>query len=857
MSIERKSFQPQASQPIWNRLSMILPSVYDNTMSFYEALQAELDCINDVQQHFNELVDWVNGRDTELTDYVNQQIEDFTNANNAFYQKIDNLVQQFMSDVNADIEQFKQDIRNEFNAFTTEITNKFDRFTQEITTKFDELSKQFADLKTDYEQFKTDLTQAFEDFKNQIQQIIDNLNRDWETYKGDLEKWKSDTFNYLLGEFDGLKAYILSKLPEIVESLLPEVLRSITGVGLKYNEATKKIDVNYGSGLAIDGEGKLIVVGGGGDSGGGTSGDTVVAGDGINVTAQDGSKVVSLKVGSADSIGGFKVGSGLEVTADGTLNVTGGGGTGGDTIQAGEGIEISGTALKTVSVAKATASTLGGVKTGDPLDTGLSMDEDGTIRLHGWTPIDVSADFTWFTENLDRVNQLWTIDCDYKPLNYSTRIYCKMSETALSSLGVPQDVSVVWNPDFSWQYNTKPDVRKSSVGAEQVGSQNFSVTLNWAGNRQQPRNGSGKIVCTWTGKENVASIDFKVVNANIVFDAETPILIDGTPMRNGDTVSFSTYASKIVSFKLANGRILSNMSEIWVGQSGGLLTCLSSQTTNNCARFTGDSQLVLSPIDYRSGTVTLGCNTYVLGNENGVNDKNNPMITLNVEYTPQIWDGILITKNFETDVTGFVFDQYTVSVTMPNYTGSRFKLTSSDGVIVGINDLERPTQGTADNGGTFRLYPCRDGFVTLTLTTNDYTSSLDKKINVNVTRPDIPAHVKITTDANTVENTSIDIANPATVTPQNLTKFSKAQGTINLWLTSLPTYWQVIEGAVVRVKGQNGKQFSGDWGWQTTLNNMNVTINMNDVSIGDKIYITYDGGQYVGAYTLEFAEVVE
>ena len=851
MSIERKSFQPQASQPVWNRLSMILPSVYDNTMSFYEALQAELDCINDVQLHFNELVDWVNGRDTELTDYVNQQIEDFTNANNAFYQKIDNLVQQFMSDVNADIEQFKQDIRNEFNAFTTEITNKFDRFTQEITTKFEELSNEFADLKTDYEQFKSDLTQAFEDFKNQIQEMIDNLNRDWETYKDDLERWKTETFNYLLGEFDGLKAYILSKLPETVESLLPEVLRSIAGVGLKYNEATKKIDVNYGSGLAIDGEGKLIVVGGGGGSG--TAGDTVVAGDGINVTPQDGSKVVSLKVGSADSIGGFKVGSGLEVTADGTLNATGGGGTGGDTVQAGEGIEISGAGVKTVSVAKATASTLGGVKTGDPLDTGLSMDEDGTIRLHGWTPIDVSADFTWFTENLEPVNQLWTIDCGYKPYYYSTRIYCKMSETALSSLGLPQDVSVVWNPDFDWQYNTRPDVTKDSQGL--VGSQNFRITLDWG--RDGCRNGSGKIVCTWTGKENVASIDFKVVNANIVFDAETPILIDGTPMRNGDTVSFSTYQSKNVSFKLADGTIISDMSKIWHGQSGGLLSCFSSQTVNNCAEFSGESQVVLSPIDYRSGSVTLGCNTYALGNKNGINDKANPLVTLNVEYAPQIWDGILITKNFETDVTGYVFDQYTVSVTMPNYRGSRFKLTTSDSGVVGINNLESPSQGTADNGGTFSLYPCRDGFVTLTLTTDEYSSSLDKKISVNVTEPEIPPHFKITTDANTVANTSIDIANPATVTPESLTKLSKAQGSINLWLTSYPMNYRVLPNVLAFYLRKQDDSEVAYIEWTSPLNNIVVNLNMNNFSVGDKIKAVFYGSSFVGAYTLEFAEVVE
>ena len=62
----------------------------------------------------------------------------------------------------------------------------------------------------------------------------------------------------------------------------------------------------------------------------GTGGGDYTAGDGISIS----SRVISLKVASANSLGGIKVGSGLSISNDGTLSVTGGGGGGGiSTIQ--------------------------------------------------------------------------------------------------------------------------------------------------------------------------------------------------------------------------------------------------------------------------------------------------------------------------------------------------------------------------------------------------------------------------------------------------------------------------------------------------------------------------------------------
>ena len=156
--LQPKAFQPTHSNPSWDRLSLILPSVYANTMSFYEALQGVIDSVNDTRQDMNDLVDWTNERDDELVKYLNKQIQDFTNANNEFYQKVDNLVQKFIEDETAAREQFEQDITNLVNEYKQYLDEKYAQFTAEITEKFNTLKNQFDALKTAVDTFMHDMT---------------------------------------------------------------------------------------------------------------------------------------------------------------------------------------------------------------------------------------------------------------------------------------------------------------------------------------------------------------------------------------------------------------------------------------------------------------------------------------------------------------------------------------------------------------------------------------------------------------------------------------------------------------------------------------------------------------------------
>ena len=84
----------------------------------------------------------------------------------------------------------------------------------------------------------------------------------------------------------------------------------------------------------------------------------------------------TLPIASADTLGGIKVGAGLSIdSTTGVLSATGGGG-GGTSYSAGAGIDIT---SGTISVTKASASALGGIKVG----TGLSIDSSGVLSATG------------------------------------------------------------------------------------------------------------------------------------------------------------------------------------------------------------------------------------------------------------------------------------------------------------------------------------------------------------------------------------------------------------------------------------------------------------------------------------------
>ena len=856
--LQPKAFQPTHSNPSWDRLSMILPSVYANTMSFYEALQGVIDSVNDTRQDMNDLVDWTNERDDELVKYLNKQIQDFTNANNEFYQKVDNLVQKFIEDETAAREQFEQDITNLVNEYKQYLDEKYAQFTAEITEKFNTLKNQFDALKTAVDTFMHDMTAAFEAFKQEIRDLINQYHDENEQFKTDLEAWKTATFNYFMGQYDTIKAALEARLPDIVAEKLPTILADYAGICLYYDPETRKLNVGYADGLARNGDNKLIATGGGG-----AGGDTISAGNGIEITDMNGTKRVAVKIGQN-----------LSFSDDGTLNATGG-----DSISAGNGIAItdeSGVKRVAVKIGQnlsfsedgtlnatggaevpiATADTVGIVKTGDKTKTGLTISADGTISINQWTPIDVTKDFEFFDKNMTNVAPLWTLDMHYQPRNDSENktLYVRMSQNAIDTLGIPTNASIVnWTPDKAWLYNTAPVVQSIST-SNLLSNSTFKVTISSPqGGGTCLRNGTGTIQFSWQGKENVSTLQFKVIKSEMKLDPVHPISIARTPIAENDTFKFNVNnwnRSLSISFNMADGTSISDATYI---RGGGYAIAqeVKFEVTNNCAflQYSGAQPNIVTN-NISNGQVIVN----IIPDALGINTNNSlePILTFSVEYDAQeIFNTWSIKLSSDTLVnfgaTGII------QLNTVAYHGQALVVTVDDEHILGI-DRYNGKSTTISRGSSKALYPNRNGTATITVTT-PYVSTLNMTKTVTVTENDeMKPHIKVTTNSTQVGDTSRDIANPATVDVGNLAKFSKSQGVITFWLSNMPQNNYIGYGRYIDIIFLNDRSIinSGDGGTPSVAH-----YDFTNATVGDKLKIKWYGNDWCGAYELVFGEVVE
>ena len=855
--LQPKAFQPTHSNPSWDRLSLIMPSVYANTMSFYEALQGVIDSVNDTRQDMNDLVDWTNERDDELVKYLNKQIQDFTNANNEFYQKVDNLVQKFITDETAAREQFEQDITNLVNEYKQYLDEKYAQFTAEITEKFNNLKTQFDALKTAVDTFMHDMTAAFEAFKQEIRDLVNQYHDENEQFKTDLEAWKTATFNYFMGQYDTIKAALEARLPDIVAEKLPTILADYAGICLYYDPETRKLNVGYADGLARNGDNKLIATGGGG-----TGGDTISAGNGIKITDIEGTKHIAVKIGQN-----------LSFSDDGTLNATGG-----DTISAGNGIGITdengvkrvavkigqnlsfsedGTLNATggAEVPIATADTVGIVKTGDKTKTGLTISADGTLSIDKWTPIDVRKDFEFFDNNMNNVAPLWTLDMHYQPKNSSEdkTLYVRMSQDAIDTLGIPTNASIInWTPDEAWTYETTPVVQSIST-QNLLSNSTFKVTISSASSGSNcTRNGTGTIQFSWQGKENVSTLQFKVIKSEMKLDPVHPISIDGTPIADNDTfrINVNNWQKYLnVTFNMVDGTSISNTSDIRSSKYA-LATEGNFKVTNSCIKGAYDTTPNISTDNIANGQVILS----IIPEALGINTANalEQIVTFNVEYDAQeIFNTWSIKLSSDTLVnfgaTGII------QLNTGRYNGANLVVTVDDEHILGI-DRYNGKSTTMERGSSKALYPNRNGTATITVTT-PYVSTLNMTKTVTVTENnEMKPHIKITTNSTQVGDTSRDIANPATVDVGNLAKFSKSQGRITFWLSNMPSsnYIGYYRYTDIIFLNDTSIVNSGDGGTPST-----ASYDFTNATVGDKLKIKWNGNEWCGAYELIFGEVVE
>ena len=829
---------------VWEGVGPVLPTAAQDAMSYYQQLLLMVRLINETRENCDKLADFVNEQLEEIVKYLNERIEDFNKSMNTFFEKVQSALDAFK----ADYEKFKSDMLKAFEQFKSDLLERQEEFERRIDEKIAALEGEWEDMKEEWQTiksewntmkqewqtFKEELLKAFEDFKAEMKRL-------WEEYKSQtnesLEDWKEETFNYFLGQYETIKQLLISQLPEVVQQYLPDALKQIVGIALKYNEETHKIDVNYGPGLAVDDQNRLIP---NGDSGGG---DSIEAGQGISLTDNPGNnkKIVSVKL-AADG--------GLEFDESGALKSTDGGSGGGDTVVAGEGIKVEGEGTKTVQSAPATSSTLGGVKTGDSDVTGLVVSEDGTISIKKWSPIDITKDFEFFDSNLQNVAPLWTLDGQYSPNGRQFTLYARMSESAIDSIGIPQAATVTWNPDSVWEYDTRP-----IAGAIQTNSliQNatFSVRIDLPD--VGARNGSGEIQFSWKGKENISKIQFKVVKADLDLDEQTPVVIGGNPVGEGGSITFENLDMKSIGFKMKDGTIVSDLQKIKNRDNTNSILSIEAQNSN-CALQGGltprlqAKNLVDGPVSIKIKRQAFGIQT---------DQTLSSLININVNFQNSVWDGVkLVCQASDNTIDNFTTNN-TLQFLFPGYSGanvSDFEITQDDGEVVGIGDLGR-TWSTIQAGSQVTLFAGRFGTVTLTLRTKNYVTTFTKTITVTVRQTDNIPHIKLTTNQTSVGDQALDIANPRAVEIKNI---SKAQGVVTFWAQAYPNRAYVYPPTIDIVVKLNNVQV---WGFQirndTDLINAQFSVDLSSHSAGELFTIEYGTTRFEQPVNITFGKVVD
>lgn len=881
MSLDVRGFTPNLTYPTNYPFQKIEPSLVAGTLSVYEGLLEVVRHTNTVTDEFTGLVDWVNERDTELVDYLNQQIEDFTQANNEFYQKIDNLTQQFIEDVNMDIAAFKLEVNQTIEDYKAYMDEKYRIFTETMTGEFNKLKQSFDDLKASCDEFKTTMQQAFDDFVAEVRALLDGFENEFEQQKNDYEQFKQEMRAYVQGLFDALRDHILSILPDLIRQVIEDM--GITGGGSDVTftggqgvsitgDSLKTISVKIASdgNLSFDPDGSLRATSTGG------SGDNVEAGQGINVQSSGSTQTIAVKL-ATDS-------PNLEFDENGGLRATGTGGGGGDTFVAGQGIGILDQGgskeiyVKTrqddgilisdfqgylnIGLKKATDIVLGGVKTGNPEDTGLQMDADGTIRIRRWQPIDISDEQMFFDANLQNIAPSFVIDCKNKPTADSSNFvgYAKFSQNTIESLGLPDRVQIVnWTPEQNFSYNTTPRLYFTTEQNQQISQQNIKFTVSKAttsGDGTFFRNGTGKIQFTWAGYEQIVELDFSVVNADMKLNASTPIKIDGQAITEGGTYTPNSLEPKQIIFVLEDGTEVQQLGDF--GNLGNA-NSLRLTATNDNAQLTntGNKIFYLGSKNIANGQVTLN----YIPDKVGANtaDEYTPLINFNMDYSTANLDAVDV--QFTNNINNYTADG-TLMINLVGYAGGNFNVTTDNAQIIGIGGYGVASKTVSANT-TVGLYAGRTGTANITITASyesDFTKTIQVKVAENI---ETQAHVMVMSNSNTLNDTSLDIAHPAN--DNSSYTFSKAQGNITFWCKANP-----LNNIFLPLKPEARTKFkiyAGDneilkienhvYGGPDVLINGTYVIDFSNLNVGSELFVEWSGDTYVPYYKIKIGQVVD
>lgn len=202
----------------------VLPAVYDQSLSYYEALCKMGAFLNKMLEELEKMqdnIDALHEAFVKLQAWVNAEIErfetDMENRFNEFKQEIYDLFEQYKEEADTYI----NEQLNKYKTETTEwLSQKFEEYKTQANQYIDQIFQQYKnETNQEFNEWKQEFTNQYNEWKSQVDQSISNLGDRVTNIEGDISEINS--------QIDNLEQIVTQNFPKFE-------LKSVRGTGSKY-----------------------------------------------------------------------------------------------------------------------------------------------------------------------------------------------------------------------------------------------------------------------------------------------------------------------------------------------------------------------------------------------------------------------------------------------------------------------------------------------------------------------------------------------------------------------------------------------------------------------------------------------
>ena len=195
---------PKPYRALW--VQKVLPLVFDDALSYYEALAKVKDYVNKLLEDvktLDENVDNLHDDFLKLQTWINEEL-------NRFELEMNNQWVTFQQNMKADFEQYKNEtteyLNQQFNNFVNDANTRINQFLADLEAKIDAY----------FDAYKKEVNERITNFENSVNTEISNFKsemNEWKTqFINDFESWKTEYQEYIQNIIDSFKSDVQTQI---------------------------------------------------------------------------------------------------------------------------------------------------------------------------------------------------------------------------------------------------------------------------------------------------------------------------------------------------------------------------------------------------------------------------------------------------------------------------------------------------------------------------------------------------------------------------------------------------------------------------------------------------------------------